>query len=110
MQPLKGLNTLDDHNDKHLQDNDILVGSGPSPVHWFGFFHFVDLVHEAQYLYEGIVIIDHSILRYIKYTLLSVHQRTLSIIIYDHPSIKWAAMQRISLSHFGNINEHDFVF
>src|SRR5665648_271374 len=47
VQPLKGLNMLDDHNDKYLQNNDILVGSGPSPAHWLGFFHFVDLVHEV---------------------------------------------------------------
>ena len=62
MQSLKGLNALDDHYDKYLQDHEILVGSGPSPAHWFGSFRFVDLVHEAQNLYEGTVIIDHSIL------------------------------------------------
>lgn len=47
VQPLEGLNTLDDHDDKYLQNHEILVGSGPSPAHWFGFFHFVDFVHEA---------------------------------------------------------------
>ena len=47
VQPLKGLNMLDDHNDKYLQNNDILIGSGPSPAYWFGFFHFVDLIDEA---------------------------------------------------------------
>ena len=65
MQPLESVNALDDHYDKYLQNYEILVGSGPSSAHWFGSFCFVDLVHEAQNLYEGIIIIDHSILQYI---------------------------------------------
>jgi hypothetical protein len=68
-QTLKGLNTLDDHNDKHLQNNDFLVGSGPSPAQWFGFFRFLEVVHEAKYLYEGII--NHSTFGYIEHTLIS---------------------------------------
>ena len=64
MQSLESLNALDDHDDKYLQDYEILVGSGPSSAHWFGSFRFVDLVYEAQNLYEGTIIIDHSILQY----------------------------------------------
>jgi hypothetical protein len=65
VQSLESLNALDDHDDKYLQDHEILVGSGPSSAHWLGSFRFVDLIHEAQNLYEGTVIIDHSILQYI---------------------------------------------
>jgi hypothetical protein len=47
VQSLKGGNTFDDHHDKYLQDNDIVVYSGPPPAHRLGFFRFVDLVYEA---------------------------------------------------------------
>jgi len=65
MQSLESLNALDDHDDKYLQDYEILVGSGPSSAHWFGSFRLVDFVYKAENLYEGTVIIDHSILLYI---------------------------------------------
>lgn len=63
MQPIKCLNTLDDHNDKHLEDKDVALDSKPSPAHWPKFHLFVGLIPWVQYQYEGISIIVHRIWR-----------------------------------------------
>ena len=60
VQPFEGFDALYDHDDEDFQDHEIPVGFGPSAAYWLWVLRFIDIVHEAQNLYEVVVIIDHD--------------------------------------------------